>query len=54
MKEVFPQRLSYPSEIHRWLLSLSERSTIEEIAGLDFLLGEAFANSVIQTSNYVR
>ncbi|MGQ9604281.1 MAG: anhydro-N-acetylmuramic acid kinase [bacterium] len=54
MKEIFSQTLSYPSEIHRRLLSLSERSTIEEIAALDFLLGEAFANSVIQTLRFCK
>ena len=47
--EIFSQSLSFPSGIHKRLLNLSEEATIEEIAALDFLLGEIFASCVLET-----
>ncbi len=44
--EIFSQSFSFTSGIHKRLLNLSEKATIEEIAALDFLLGEIFASCV--------
>lgn len=49
LKQVHSQTLNFPSPLRRRLLSLSERACLEEIAALDFLLGQVFAASVLKT-----
>lgn len=49
LRQVHSQTLRFPSPLRRHLLSLGEKACLEEIAALDFLLGEVFARAVLKT-----